>query len=208
MLEVFGVQAASEALAFGEPRPMFEIQQEAWLARRSSTVVDALRVVQTRIVHLGVPQRAVALAATASERGTAPYKAMRVLSLRPDHRHSLSAATGFDEATQDVLQAQADALKHLLNSEGYAQIEYEALIQKGEASGTEFNGIIDLLAIVDGKELILDHKRGIGNFAGYFAQLDADRGLLSKQDRAFQPDVEIRWIDRAEMEVQVHDKPK
>lgn len=103
MLEVSGVQAASETLAFGEPRPMLEIQQAAWRGRRSSTVVDALPVVQTRTVNLGVPQQAVALAVVASERGTALHKAMRVLSLRPDHRHWLSAATGFDEAMQDVL---------------------------------------------------------------------------------------------------------
>jgi len=37
------------------------------------------------------------LVATASERGTALHRAMRVLLLRPDLRPRLSAATGFDE---------------------------------------------------------------------------------------------------------------
>lgn len=56
-------------------------------------------------------------------------------------------------------------------------------IQKREASGAEFNGIIDLLATGDGKRLILDHKSGAGSFAGYFAQLDAYRGVLPRNRR-------------------------
>ena len=110
MLEASSVQKALERLAFGELRSMLETQQTAWRVRPSSIVQDPLPEVQTRIVQLDVPPQAVSLVATASERGTALHRAMRVLLLRPDLRPRLSAATGFEEATLDVLQAQADAL--------------------------------------------------------------------------------------------------
>jgi ATP-dependent exoDNAse (exonuclease V) beta subunit len=163
-------------------------------------VQDPLPKVQTRIVPLDVPPQAASLVATASERGTALHKAMRVLLLRPDLRLRLSAATGFDEATLDVLQAQADVLKQWLIVEGYTQIECEVPIQRREASGAEFNGIIDLLARGEGKRLILDHKSGAGSFAGYFAQLDAYRSVFAEQVQEIIPDVAIHWIDRAELE--------
>lgn len=57
-------------------------------------------------------------------------------------------------------------------------------IQKREESGAEFSGIIDLLATGAGKCLILKHKNGGGNFAGYFAQLQAYRELLAEKDWA------------------------
>ena len=74
-------------------------------------------------------------------------------------------------------------------------------IQKREVSGAEFNGIIDLLATSDGKYLILDHKSGVGSFAGYFAQLDAYRGVLAEQVQAIKPGMAIHWIDRSEVEL-------
>jgi ATP-dependent exoDNAse (exonuclease V) beta subunit len=101
----------------------------------------------------------------------------------------------------DILQAQADALKHWLTAEGYTQIECEVPIQKREASGVEFNGIIDLLATGDGKILILDHKSGGGSFAGYFAQLEAYRASIAERDRSIQLDVAIHWLDRREIAV-------
>jgi ATP-dependent exoDNAse (exonuclease V) beta subunit len=205
MLDASGGQEASERLAFGELQPILETQRTAWRVRPSSILQDMLPEVQTRIVQLDVSQEAAALAATAAERGMALHKAMRVLLLRADLRPRLSAATGFDEATLDLLQAQADALKQWLTAEGYTQIECEVPIQKREASGAEFNGIIDLLATGDGKRLILDHKSGAGSFAGYFAQLDAYRGVLAEQVQKIKPDVAIHWIDRAELEVFVDD---
>jgi hypothetical protein len=54
--------------------------------------------------------------------------------------------------------------------------------------------------------MILDHKSGAGSFAGYFAQLDAYRGVLVDQVAAIKPDVAIHWIDRAELEVFVDGK--
>ncbi len=106
-----------------------------------------------------------------------------------------------------MLDAQADSLKQWLTAKGYTQIECEVPIQRREASGAEFNGIIDLVATGDGKRLIVDHKSGAGSFAGYFAQLDAYRGVLTDQVREIKPDVAIHWIDRAELEVHVHDEP-
>jgi ATP-dependent exoDNAse (exonuclease V) beta subunit len=100
-----------------------------------------------------------------------------------------------------VLQAQARALKEWLTAEGYTQIECEVPIQRREASGAEFNGVVDLLATGEGKCLILDHKSGVGSFAGYFAQLDAYREVLAEQAEGIKPDVAIHWIDRAELEV-------
>ena len=201
MLDASEVQEASERWAFGDLRPMLQTQQTAWRVRPSLIVQDPLPEVQARIVPLDVSPKAVSLVATASERGTALHKPMRVLLLRPDLRPRLSAATGFDEATLDVLQAQADALKRWLTAEGYTQIECEVPFQKCEVSGAEFNGIIDLLATSDGKYLILDHKSGVGSFAGYFAQLDAYRGVLAEQVQAIKPGMAIHWIDRSEVEL-------
>ena len=206
MLDAFGVQGASERLAFGDLRSMLETQQTAWRVRPSLIVQEQLPELQTRIVPLDVSPQAVSLDATASERGTALHKAMRVLLLRPDLRPRLPAATGFDEATLAVLQTQADALKKWLTAAGYTQIECEVPIQRREASGAEVNGIIDLLATGDGKQLILDHKSGAGTFAGYFAQLEAYRGVLAEQAEAIKPDVAIHWIDRAELELFVRNK--
>jgi ATP-dependent exoDNAse (exonuclease V) beta subunit len=159
-------------------------------------------------VPLDVPAQTVSFVAKASERGTALHRAMRVLLMRPDLRLRLSAATGFDEATLDVLQAQAEALRQWLTAAGYTQIECEVPIQKREVSGAEFNGIIDLLATGDGKRLILDHKSGAGCFDDYFVQLDAYRGVLAEQVREIEPDVAIHWIDRTELEILVHAWPK
>jgi ATP-dependent exoDNAse (exonuclease V) beta subunit len=206
VLDDSGAQKAFERVAFGELRPMPATQQTAWRVRPSLILQDPPPEVQTRIVSLDVSQEAAALAATAAERGTALHKAMRVLLLRPDLRPRLSAATGFDEATLDMLQGQANALKQWLNADGYTQIECEVPIQKREASGAEFNGIIDLLATGDGKRLIVDHKSGAGSFAGYFAQLDAYRGFLADQVREIKPNVAIHWIDRAELEIFVDEK--
>jgi len=206
VLEASGIEDISERWAFGELRSTPQTHQTAWRVRPSLILQDPLPEVQTRIVPLDVSQEAAVLSATAAERGTALHKAMRVLLLRPDLRPRLSAATGFDEATLDMLDAQADSLKQWLTAKGYTQIECEVPIQRREASGAEFNGIIDLVATGDGKRLIVDHKSGAGSFAGYFAQLDAYRGVLTDQVREIKPDVAIHWIDRAELEVHVHDE--
>jgi len=200
MLDASGIEDVSERLAFGELRPTLQTSRTAWRVRPSLILQDPLPEVQTRIVPLDISQEAAVLAATAAERGTALHKAMRVLLLRPDLRPRLSAATGFDEATLDVLHAQADALRHWLNALGYTTIECEVPIQRREASGAEFNGIIDLLATGVGKCLILDHKSGGGSFSEYFAQLEAYRTSIAKHGQLIRPDVAIHWIDRREVE--------
>lgn len=111
VLGASGMEDVSERLAFGELRSTPQTRQTAWRVRPSLILQDPLPEVETRIVPLDVSQEAAVLAATAAERGTALHKAMRVLLLRPDLRPRLSAATGFDEATLDMLQGQADALK-------------------------------------------------------------------------------------------------
>jgi ATP-dependent exoDNAse (exonuclease V) beta subunit len=203
VLKGSGIENVSERLAFGELRSIQETSQTAWRVRPSLIVQEPLPEVQTRIVQLDVSQEAAALAATAAERGTALHKAMRVLLLRPDLRPRLSAATGFEESTLDMLQPQADSLKNWLMAEGYTQIECEVPIQRREASGAEFNGIIDLLATGDSKRLIVDHKSGSGSFADYYAQLDAYRGLLAEPSQTLKPEVAIHWIDMAELEILV-----
>jgi ATP-dependent exoDNAse (exonuclease V) beta subunit len=208
MLDASGGQEASERLAFGELQPILETQRTAWRVRPSSILQDMLPEVQTRIVQLDVSQEAAALAATAAERGTALHKAMRVLLLRPDLRSRLSAATGFDEVTLDMLQAQADALKEWLTAEGYTQIECEVPIQKREASGAEFNGIIDLLATGDGKRLILDHKSGSGQFTNYIVQLTAyQENCIGRENGAF-PDMGIHWTDCGVLELALKGEKK
>ncbi len=207
-LEAPGVKDVSERLAFGELRPNLPTHQTSWRVRPSLILKDTLPEIQTFSVPLDVSQEAAAFSGTAAERGTALHKAMRVLLLRPDLRPRLSAATGLDEATLDMLHAQADSLRQWLNDQGYTQIECEVPIQRREASGAEFNGIIDLLASGEGKRLILDHKSGAGNFAGYFAQLDAYRCFFAENLQEEEPKVAIHWIDRAELEVLVHDEAK
>jgi ATP-dependent helicase/nuclease subunit A len=201
MLEASGIEDVSERLAFGELRSTPQTHQTAWRVRPSLILQDPLSEVQTRIVPLDVSHEAAVLAATAVERGTALHKAMRVLLLRPDLRPRLSAATGFDEATLDMLHAQVDSLNQWLKAEGYTQIECEVPIQKREASGAEFNGIIDLLATGDGKRLILDHKSGAGSFADYFVQLQAYQKFIQHAEGTDFVEIAVHWIDRAALEI-------
>jgi ATP-dependent helicase/nuclease subunit A len=201
MLEASGIEDVSERLAFGELRSTPQTHQTAWRVRPSLILQDPLSEVQTRIVPLDVSHEAAVLAATAVERGTALHKAMRVLLLRPDLRPRLSAATGFDEATLDMLHAQVDSLNQWFKAEGYTQIECEVPIQKREASGAEFNGIIDLLATGDGKRLILDHKSGAGSFADYFVQLQAYQKFIQHAEGTDFVEIAVHWIDRAALEI-------
>lgn len=121
------------------------------------------------------------------------------LLMHSDLRPRLSAATGFDEATLDVLQAQADALKECQAAEGYTQIEYEVPILKRETSRPRIEEIIDLLAMRDGQRLIRDHSSGAGCFAGCLAQLNTHRGVLSEEGQAIKPLVPSQWIDWVEL---------
>lgn len=195
-----------QRVAFGEVRPLIESLRTPWRVRPSLIEPEARLHVETQLVTLGIPPQPVTLAATASERGTVLHKALRVFLTRPDLRPRLSAATGLAEDMLDVLQAQAGALKAWLTSEGYTRIECEVPLQKREASGAEFNGIVDLLATGPGKQLILDHKSGAGSFATYAAQLDAYRELLAQQGEAPMPDVAIHWIDQAQLELLIEEK--
>lgn len=197
------VGCAEGMLAFGDLRPMIDSPRTAWRVRPSLIAPEAPHDLQTLVVPLDVPPQTASLAATATERGTALHKALRVLVLRPDLRPRLPAATGLDDTALDFLQAQADALKTWLTAEGYTQIECEVPIQKRDASGAEFNGIIDLLATGTGKRLILDHKSGSGSYTSYAAQLDAYRGFFADQNDTVLSHVAIHWIDRAQLEVPV-----
>ena len=195
--------ASGARAAFGELRALQETRQTVWRTRPSQLGSELGPAVKTEVVTLDIQHQVATLAATASERGTALHKALRVLLLRPDLRSRLVEATGFDEATLGVLAEQAAALNRWLTAEGYTEIECEVPIQKREASGVEVNGIIDLLATGAGKRLILDHKSGAGTFADYAAQLDAYGKLLAQQSDGDLPHLAIHWIDRAQVETQI-----
>jgi len=188
-------------IVFGQPRQPAEAARTPWRIRPSLTAPDAAREIETRLVALDVPAPSITLAGTASERGTALHKALRVLLMRPDLRPRLGPATGFDEAMLDALQAQAHALRTWLTGEGYTRIACEVPIQRREASGAEFNGIIDLLAEGPRKWLILDHKSGGGSFADYVVQLEAYQSVLAKREGFGKPDIAVHWIDRGTVEM-------
>ena len=193
--------AVSGRVAFGELWPTSEAPQTAWRVRPSLIMPTEQKKVQTRVVTLDVPSQTVKHAGTASERGTALHKALRVLLMRPDLRPRLSLATGFDEATLDVLQAQAEALKRWLAAEGYTQIDCEVPIQKRDVSGAEFNGIIDLLAKGPDKSLILDHKSGSQSIVEYVAQLEAYRDFFTHKMSFAKLSIAVHWIDRSTVEI-------
>lgn len=188
-------------IMFGELRPMTETARTPWRIRPSLITSEERHEFATRTVALDIPPSTATLDATASERGTALQKAMRVLLKRPDLRPRLAQATGFDEGTLDALQAQANALREWLASEGYTRIECEVPIQKRESSGSEFNGIIDLLAEGPLKYLILDHKSGGGAFVDYLSQLEAYQAVLGQRRWLGKPDIAIHWIDRGNVEI-------
>ncbi|SLN58762.1 ATP-dependent helicase/nuclease subunit A [Roseovarius gaetbuli] len=192
-------------VAFGQQCPMHKTAGTPWRVRPSLIAPDAVREIRTRLVTLDIPAQAITLAGTASERGTALHKALRVLLMRPDLRPRLASATGFDETMLDALQEHAQALRNWLTVEGYTQVDCEVPIQKREPSGAEFNGIIDLLAEGPGKRLVLDHKSGSGSFSDYLAQLEAYRSLLVQHEELAPPDVAVHWIDRAELEILIGD---
>lgn len=193
-------------LAFGQQRPMAEAAGTPWRIRPSLIASDAAREIKTRLVTLDIPAQAITLAGTASERGTALHKALRVLLIRPDLHPRLASATGFDETMLDALQEHAQALRNWLTTEGYTKIDCEVPIQKREPSGAEFNGIIDLLAKGPGKWLILDHKSGSGSFADYLAQLEAYQSVLAQREEFGFPAVAVHWIDRAVIEILIDDQ--
>jgi len=193
-------------LAFGQPRPLLETARTAWRVRPSLIKPKVASEVKTRLVSLDIPEQAIRLAGTAAERGTALHKAFRVLLMRPDLRPRLASATGFDEPMLDALQEHAQALQNWLTAEGYTQIDCEVPIQKREASGAEFNGIIDLLAKGPDKCLILDHKSGSGSFVDYLVQLEAYQGVLAQREEFGFPAVAVHWIDRAVVEIPIDDQ--
>lgn len=99
-----------------------------------------------------------------------------------------------------TLKVSRELTKHT-PAEGYTQIKCEVPVQKREACGAEFNGIIDLVATGDGRCLILDHKSGLGTFAAYFAQLRAYHQVLLHSDQTGFAEIAIHWIDRATLEI-------
>ena len=190
-------------VAFGELRDLPAGERSPWRIRPSQIAPDATGAHATRLVRLDVPAQSVAPAGPAGERGTALHKAIRVFLARPDLRPRLGLATGLDEPTLDVLEAQARALRDWLKAEGYARIECEVPVQRREASGAELNGIVDVLAEGPGKWLILDHKSGGGRFGDYAAQLEAYQGLLARRGGFGRPGIAVHWIDRAEVETSI-----
>lgn len=193
-------------IAFGELRLAPEMERTQWRIRPSLIAPDTAREVKTRLVMLDIPARGITLSGTASERGSALHKAFRVLLMRPDLRSRLTGATGLDEAMLDALQEHARALRNWLSTEGYTRIDCEVPIQQCAPSGAEFNGIIDLLAEGQDKWLILDHKSGSGNFAAYVSQLEAYRDLLRQRGGFGLPGIAVHWIDRASVEIAVHEE--
>lgn len=203
--EVPGIVRSDEQgrLVFGQLRQASETVCTPWRIRPSLIAPKVAPEIKTRLVPLDVPTQAIPLAGTASERGTALHKALRVLLMRPELRPRLANATGFDEPMLDALQEHAQALRNWLTGEGYTQIDCEVPIQKHEPSGAEFNGIIDLLAKGPDKSLILDHKSGSGSFVDYLAQLEAYQRFLSKVRGLGATALAVHWIDRASIEVKI-----
>lgn len=194
-------RSATARLAFGEKRPLVESARTPWRVRPSQLEADLTQSVQTRLIKLDVPTTPIKLEVSASERGTAIHKALRVFLTRPDLRPHLFAATGLSNEMLDVIERQTVALAAWLRSEGYSKIECEVPFQKRDVSGAEFNGIVDVLATGDKKRMIIDHKTGVGSFATYSAQLAAYQGFLAGQAHEANADIAIHWVDRAELEV-------
>ena len=193
--------ATSKRITFGKLRLTAKVKQTPWRISPSQIKPNLNCEISTRLVELNVPVQEVTLPVTASERGSALHQALRVLLLRPDMRPKLSKATGLDEEQLDILQNHTDALKNWLKIEGYTKINCEVPVQQILPSGTECNGIIDLLAIGDKKWLILDHKSGSGSIANYANQLKAYQELLTPREGFGRPSIAVHWIDRGSVEV-------
>lgn len=190
-------------LVFGLLGPVPRAESTPWHIRPSLIVPDGAREIKTRTVTLDVSAQAITMSGTASERGSALHKALRVLMMRPDLRPRLASATGLEEAMLDALQYHAIALNSWLAAEGYTRFDCEVPVQQRAASGAEFNGIIDLLAEGQGKWLILDHKSGYGSFSDYMPQLEAYQDLLGQHAGFGTPDIAVHWIDRAAIEIAI-----
>lgn len=96
----------------------------------------------------------------ATERGTAWHLAFRTQLARPDLAHRLSAATGLDAVTLQVIGRQATEVRQWLVGAGFPDLDFETPIQITNLDGSEMNGTIDLLATGPSGSLILDHKSG------------------------------------------------
>ncbi len=194
----------ADRVAFGELRSVGGDKRTPWRVRPSMIEPQTMPALETRVVELPHSSQPIALAATAAERGTALHKALRVLLTRPDLRPRLATATGLMEEALDAVQGQANEIKAWLMNEGYTQFECEVPIQQHNPSGSQFNGIIDLLAWGGDKQLIIDHKSGLGDFTAYAAQLDTYREMLAQlNNEAPKAKVAVHWIDRGQLELRI-----
>lgn len=144
--------------------------------------------------------------ASATERGSAWHRAFRTLTVRPDLRPRLSAATGLDEATLDAIAAQARAVADWLSAQGYPRLHLELPLQQVAPDGSETNAILDLLAEGDQGLMILDHKSGAcpdpaARFAGYLPQLAAYADLAAAATGKSVHGLAIHWMSEGTISV-------
>lgn len=193
--------APAPHLALGQPRALPDTPRTPWRSRPSQALPPDERPPALRRIALPGPPLPEALFASAAERGTAFHRALQVLLTRPDLRPRLAPATGLDEGMIAALAARAEALRDWLSSEGYTRLHAEVAVQSRAASGAEVNGVIDLLAEGPAGRLILDHKSGGGEFAGYWGQFESYRTLLVGGREVGEQEIAVHWIDRGMVEV-------
>jgi len=158
-----------------------------WLVMPSSLETSAVAMPNAiRTTALGTAYDvAKDLFPAATERGTALHQALRVLLQRPDLKARLSAHTGLDDATIELVEQQAKAFRSYLEGLGYDRIACEVPFVHVSESGSTTSAIFDCVAKGPAGIAIIDHKSDPvedpdARFTAYWPQLAAYAEIASR----------------------------
>ena len=152
-------------------------------------------------VVLGAPW---APGVSSAVRGTALHLALRVMLTRPDRADALTAATGLDAETIDLVAARGAALRRWVTEAGFPDFSCEIPIAGLSLEGAEIPGTVDLLATGPAGAMLVDHKTG-GSGEGlgpHWPQLNAYARILRDAFPQFPVRrVAIFWVDHGRLEL-------
>ena len=140
----------------------------------------------------------------ATDKGTAIHEAFRILLLRPDLAHRVSAHCRLSEADVEALSQQAQGLTNTLAEMGYPELHVEQPLEIALSDGGTLAGIIDLIAEGPDGYLIVDHKSGVVDnhaerMATYWPQLAAYVDAVEAVGDKPVKQVAIFWTDTGEL---------
>lgn len=192
--------AETSSLRFGAAAPLPVKPPTPWRLQPSQ-IRNAGTPPVSRRINIGAPWPKTV---NDANRGTALHLALRTYLTRPDLSPALALATGLDDATLQLVDERASALKSWLAGQGYTDLRAEVPLLGRTPEGAEIPGTLDLLAIGPAGAILVDHKSGgIGDgFGPYWPQLSSYAGLLAElyPQHSLQG-VAVFWLDHGWLEL-------